>query len=74
MADPIAYLRRRVFALYGETGLPQDDRHELASWVLGRDVVSWREFDERDWWRMVDALGGWHKVEELRLQRSGGES
>lgn len=61
--------RRKAFVLLGETGLPDADRHDLATFILGRRVRSWTEFDADDWGRILDALTGWHAVEHLRRDR-----
>lgn len=55
--------------LLHETGLPKSDRHDLASFILGREVRSFTEFDADDWGRMLDALTGWHAIEHQRRER-----
>lgn len=62
-------LRRRCFAILSEAGLEgREDRKALASFVLGRPVASWSEFDNAEWRRITDACVGWVAFRELRRQ------
>lgn len=64
----IEEMRRKTFVLWSEAGLTDGDRHDFATFVLGRRVRSWTEFDGGDWCRILDALTGWFAVRELRRQ------
>lgn len=62
--------RAKAFVLLKEAGIVEaSDRHDLASFVLGRRVRSWREFEPDDWRRMLDSISGWHAIEHLRRER-----
>lgn len=61
-------MRRKTFVLWTEAGLLDSDRHDFATFILGRRVRSWTEFDADDWGRILDALTGWFAVRELRRQ------
>lgn len=58
--------RRKLFALCNEAGLTRDDRLELATFGLHRDVGSFAELEDPDVDRLLDMLTGWHLVEHLR--------
>jgi hypothetical protein len=63
-------MRRRCFAILSEAKLDQRaDRCDLATFILGRKIRSWTEFDKADWRRMTDALVGWVGVREIRRQK-----
>lgn len=63
-------MRKRCFALLSEAGLDsRSDRHDLATFVLGRKVRSWTEFDAAEWRRMTDSLAGWFAVQTIRKQK-----
>ncbi len=57
--------RRKVLALAREIGLTVDDRMELASALLWRDVVSWADLTDEQVSRLLDALEGYGKVRWL---------
>lgn len=59
-------LRRFAFHLASMLELTRDDRLELASYLLGRDIDSWRILADEDWRRVVDALHGYLLVRHLR--------
>lgn len=47
---------RRFFAIAGRYGLTDDERHELASQFLGRDVSSFRQLTVEEIDRLIDGL------------------
>jgi hypothetical protein len=54
--------RRKLFALADEFGLTRDERLELASTILWRDITSWAQLDDDQVVRLLDALEGAEKV------------
>lgn len=64
---------RKLFTVAKELGLTQEERLELASYLLRRDVVSWGELDETQVLRLLDAFEGFRLVSALMLLRSGAE-
>ena len=52
-----------------EIGLTDEERLELASYLLRRDVASWKELDDGQILRLLDALEGWHLVGQLLALR-----
>lgn len=62
-------LRRRAFAILSEAKLTdRADRHDFASFILGRKVRTWSDLTRPEWVRLVDALCGWVAVRTLRQQ------
>lgn len=58
--------RRKLFALAkNELGLTDDERHELAEWVLRRDISSWSQLDDAQVCRMLDTIEGFIWVSYL---------
>lgn len=57
--------RRKLFVLAAELDLSYEERLELASTILWRDVLSWRDLDDQQVGRMLDALEGAEKVLQL---------
>jgi hypothetical protein len=53
-----------------EIGLTRDERLELASYVLRRDVATWRTLSDEQVWRMLDALEGYELVHRLLAERA----
>jgi hypothetical protein len=57
--------------IYARTyGLTRDDRLELAEILLRRDVASWKDLDENQLVRLLDALEGFALVNHLRTTRN----
>ncbi len=61
--------QRKLFLLAKEIGLRREERIDLAQIVLRRDIVSWKELDDAQVCRMLDALEGYQYVVELFRQR-----
>lgn len=49
-----ATLRRKCFAIIGDAGLGDDDRRDLAGFVLGRDVESFTTLTSAEWLRLAE--------------------
>jgi hypothetical protein len=60
---------RKLFLLASEIGLTHDERMDLACYLLRRDITSWKQLDNAQILRLLDALEGWHLIEELCAQR-----
>ena len=61
--------RRKLFVLARSLDLTHEERLELASTILWRDVLSWRDLDDDQVLRMLDALEGAEKVLALYRMR-----
>jgi hypothetical protein len=61
--------RRKLWVLAHEIGLNRDDRLELASMILRRDILSWKHLEPEQLHRMLDALEGFQLISELKRQR-----
>jgi hypothetical protein len=60
-------VKRRKAMLYADTyQLTRDDRIELARVLLWRDITSWKDLDEAQLDRLLDALEGYALVSHLR--------
>ena len=61
MADEIgtaAARRKKLFVLARKIGLTRDERMEITKAMLWRDIVSWKDLDDAQVDRMLDALEG----------------
>lgn len=48
-----------------EIGLTRDERLELASYILRRDVTTWKTLSDEQVWRMLDALEGFELIHQM---------
>lgn len=64
-SDPATSMRRKAFMLAKAIGLTDDERHELATIILRRDITSWGELNEVQYSRLLDALDGYEKINAL---------
>lgn len=60
---------RKLYLLVAEIGLTREERIDLSCYLLRRDITSWKHLDNAQVLRLLDALEGWHLVEELLAQR-----
>jgi hypothetical protein len=53
--------RAKFFALLADADLDltDEERHEVATFLLGRRVTTFRDFTADDWGRMLDTITGW---------------
>lgn len=63
--DILEARRRKLFVLAKEIGLEREERMELAKAILWRDITSWRQLDDDQVRRMLDALEGYEKIRWL---------
>jgi hypothetical protein len=61
--------RRKLYLLADELGLNRVERLEIARYLLRRDVTSFKNLDEDQVLRMLDALEGFGLVVEQYRQR-----
>lgn len=61
--------RRKLFVWADEIGLEREERLAIASYLLRRDITSWKQLDDAQVDRLLDALEGHHLVSELLSQR-----
>jgi hypothetical protein len=61
--------QRKMFVLASEIGLTQPERIELAQYLLRRDIRSWKDLDEAQVCRILDALEGYQLITALRELR-----
>ncbi len=52
-------------------GLTREERLEVASYQLRRDITSWSQLDHNQVLRLLDSLEGYQLVSEILRQRSG---
>ena len=57
--------RRKIFWHADQIGLTRDERIELAQYLLRRDVVSWKNLEDDQVDRLLDALEGWALIRTL---------
>lgn len=56
-----------------EIGLRDEERMELACAILWRDITSWKQLEDAQVIRMLDAMEGFEKIVWLLANRSGAE-
>ncbi len=54
--------RRKLFRLADDLTLTRDERIELSRVILWRDIDSWKQLDDAQVGRMLDALEGGEKI------------
>lgn len=57
--------RRKLFAVARGLGLRDDERIELAQYLLRRDITSWKDLTEEQVCRLLDACEGYELVSTL---------
>ena len=62
--------RRKLFVLADKIGLTREERIEISEAMLWRDIVSWKELDDDQVSRMLDALEGYVLVSYLLMNRA----
>lgn len=61
--------RKKMFVLAREIGLTRDERLALSEILLRRDIQSWKDLDDDQVVRVLDALEGWQLIDALLSQR-----
>lgn len=54
--------RLKLMKIQREIGLTRDERMELASYILRRDITTWKTLTDDQRWRLLDALEGYELV------------
>lgn len=67
--DAVEARRRKMFALIAEIGLTREERIELAEMLLHHDVASYKDLDDAQRCRILDALEGYVMVDVLLALR-----
>jgi hypothetical protein len=62
-------MRRRLFVECDRLDLSKDERLELACYLLRRDIVSFKQLDDAQVARLLDAFEGYHLVDQLLSMR-----
>lgn len=65
--------RKALFAMCNAFGLTRADRMEIAAHVLNRELDSYKDLDEREVLRLLDALTGAVWVATILTERRKGE-
>jgi hypothetical protein len=58
--------RRKAWVLAHEIELDRDQRLELASYMLRRDITSWKHLEAAQVERMLDAMEGYQLICQLK--------
>ena len=61
--------RRKLHLLAREIGLTRTERIELSCYLLRRDITTWKQLDDEQVLRMLDALNGYQMIRVLEMQR-----
>jgi len=61
--------RNKLMMVAREIGLTREERMELASYILRRDVRTWKSLDEVQVLRLLDALEGFELLSQLLALR-----
>lgn len=68
--DGCERMRRKLWVLASELELSRDDRLELASYLLRRDILSWKHLEPEQIARLLDALEGYSLIKSLLQMRT----
>ena len=66
---PQSRARRKLHVWADEYGMTRLERIEFSRYLLRRDVRSWKELDDEQVLRVLDAFEGHHLIETLFMQR-----
>lgn len=58
--------RRKLWVLAHEIELDRDQRLELASYLLRRDILSWKRLEPQQVSRLLDAVEGYQLISQLK--------
>lgn len=61
--------RRKLYMEAKRIGLSRDDRIELAQVILRRDITSWKDLDDDQAIRMLDAIEGFALINWMLVGR-----
>lgn len=69
LVEPQSAKRRKAYASAKELTMTREERHAFATYLLRRDITSWRQLSETQIERILDALEGIELFLELMRQR-----
>lgn len=61
--------RKKLMKYVRELELTREERMDLASYLLRRDVTTWRTLTDGQRWRLLDAIEGYDLIREILRQR-----
>lgn len=64
----VGRMRGRIFACFTAWGIDDEDRHDLATFVLQRRVTSYRDLSEDEWRTLYQVVSGTVAIREMRMQ------
>lgn len=67
--EPVVIKRRKAMHYCTLYGLTRQDRLDLAEMLLRRDISTWKDLDDDDMTRLLDALEGFGLVSHLMQTR-----
>lgn len=67
--DTFELKRRKAHMLAKELGFTREERLQLAEYLLRRDVRSWKQLDEAQYDRLLDAFEGFGLIGAIVDQR-----
>lgn len=68
--DTPAARRRKLMKMSREQEMTRDERMEFASYLLRRDITTWKTLDDGQVWRLLDALEG-HELRSHQIASRG---
>lgn len=71
--EPQSPARRKLFQRAKELGFTPVERIDLAQYLLRRDITSWKQLDEEQVRRLLDAFEGFELIVHILRDRSGSE-
>lgn len=69
MTDAVTLRRRKAFKIAKDIGLTDDERHELAQYILRRDITTWAGLEAAQLDRLLDAMEGYELITTLMQLR-----
>jgi hypothetical protein len=69
MADMTTPQWRKLMSLASALRMTRDERIEFAQFLLRRDITSWKQLNDEQVIRLLDAFEGHHLLNELLAQR-----
>lgn len=64
-----AKVRKAFLVARNEIGLTPEERIALSTYLLRRDMTTWKGLDDEQASRLLDALEGYQLITELKRQR-----
>ena len=61
--------RKKLFVMAAQLGLLRDERIELASMILRRDMTSWKDLTDEQVIRLLDAMEGYAFITYMKMDQ-----